>query len=201
MVPLVSYLVLRGRCRFCKAEISVQYPLVEAANGILYITTVWVKGANMDSLLCCFLASALLVLSVIDFRTYVIPRGINLFLLALGILRTVLDYRYFVGHLIGFFAVSALLAILHYMTGGRAIGGGDVKLTAACGLFLGWKLMIFAFITGCILGSVIHVIRMKVKGAGHVLALGPYLSAGVLIACLWGERILSWYLGQFWMYQ
>ncbi|MCM1236607.1 MAG: prepilin peptidase, partial [Ruminococcus flavefaciens] len=84
MFPLFSYLFLRGRFRMCGARLSVQYPLIEAANGILYVMIVCIHGANMDSLLCCLLTSALLVLSVIDFRTYEIPFGINLFILALG---------------------------------------------------------------------------------------------------------------------
>ena len=197
MFPVFSYLFLRGRCRHCKAKLSVQYPLIEAMNGILYVIIVLLHGVNVDSLLYCLLTSALIVLSVIDFRTYEIPFGINLFILALGLIRTALDYHNFLGYLIGFLAVSAVLAILYYATGGRAIGGGDVKLMAACGLFLGWKLIILAFLAGCILGAVIHVIRMKVSGENHVLAMGPYLSAGVFIAALWGNQMLTWYLGQF----
>ena len=95
---------------------------------------------------------------------------------------------------IGFLCVSVFLLLLYYVTGGRAIGGGDVKLMAVCGLLLGWKLIIFAFLLGCIIGSVIHLIRMKVSGEGHVLAMGPYLSAGVAIAVLWGNEFLQWYL-------
>lgn len=196
MIPLFSYLFLRGRCRRCKAKLSVQYPLVEALNGILYVLTVMVNGANMDSLLLCLLISALLVLSVIDFRTYEIPVGINIFIFVLGALRVLSDIRNWPMYLIGLFAVSIVLTVLYYATGGRAIGGGDIKLMAACGLFLGWKLIIFAFLAGCVLGAVIHVIRMKVSGENHVLAMGPYLSMGVFIAALWGNQLIQWYLGQ-----
>lgn len=194
MVPLFSYLVLRGRCRKCGTKLSVQYPLIEAANGILYVVIFLVNGVNVDSLLYCLLASALLTLSVIDFRTYEIPIGINLFILALGLIRLATDYHNWVSYLIGFFLVSTVLAILYYASGGRAIGGGDVKLMAVCGLVLGWKLILFAFCLGCVLGAVIHVIRMKVSGEKHVLALGPYLSAGVFIAMLWGGELIGLYL-------
>ncbi len=197
MFPLFSYLFLRGKCRFCGAKLSVQYPLIEAVNGILYVMIVCIHGVNVDSLLYCLLTSALLVLSVIDFRTYEIPFGINLFILALGLIRAALDYHNILSYLIGFLAVSAVLAILYYASKGRAIGGGDVKLMAACGLFLGWKLIIIAFLLGCILGAFIHVIRMKVSNEDHVLAMGPYLSAGVFIAAMWGNQMLTWYLGQF----
>ncbi len=197
MVPIFSFLALRGKCRKCGAKLSVQYPLIEAANGILYVCIVWTGGIGIDSLLYCLMASALLVLSVIDFRTYEIPFGINLFILALGLVRAATDFSNILTYLIGSLSVSIVLAILYYATGGRAIGGGDVKLMAACGLLLGWKLIILAFLLGCVLGALIHVIRMKVSGEGRVLAMGPYLSMGVLIAALWGGRLLTWYFGQF----
>ena len=193
MIPVASFLALRGKCRKCGAKLSVQYPLIEAANGILYVCIVWTGGLSIESLLYCLMASALLVLSVIDFRTYEIPFGINLFILALGLIRAATDLEHILNYLIGLLAVSVVLAVLYYATGGRAIGGGDVKLMAACGLLLGWKLIILAFLLGCVLGAVIHVIRMKVSGEGRVLAMGPYLSLGVLIAALWGEQMLNWY--------
>lgn len=195
LVPLLSYLVLRGRCRKCKTKLSAQYPLIEAANGILYVVITLVNGANVDSLLYCLLTSALLTLSVIDFRTYEIPLGINLFILALGLIRIVTDYSDWLNYLIGLFSVSAFLAIIYYASKGRGIGGGDVKLMAACGLVLGWKLIILAFFTGCILGAVIHVARMKISGESHVLAMGPYLSMGIFIAMLWGNQMIEWYFG------
>ena len=84
---------------------------------------------------------------------------------------------------------------LFLVSGGSAIGGGDVKLMASCGLILGWKLIILAFLLGCIIGSVVHVIRIKISGAGRVLAMGPYLSVGIFLAALWGNTWISWYLG------
>ncbi len=197
MIPVFSFLALRGKCRKCKTKLSVQYPLIEAANGILYVCIVWTGGLSIESLLYCLMASALLVLSVIDFRTYEIPFGINLFILALGLIRAATDHQHILNYLIGLLAVSTVLAVLYYATGGKAIGGGDVKLMAACGLLLGWKLIILAFLLGCVLGAVIHVIRMKASGEGRVLAMGPYLSLGVLIAALWGEQMINWYFGYF----
>jgi leader peptidase (prepilin peptidase)/N-methyltransferase len=89
------------------------------------------------------------------------------------------------------------LLIIHLVTGGRGIGGGDIKLMAVCGLILGWKLIIVAFITGCVLGSIIHLIRMKIQKESAVLAFGPYLSLGVFIAAMWGDTILIAYLSMF----
>lgn len=193
LVPLLSYLLLRGRCRKCKTKLSMQYPLVEAVNGVLYVVIAYVNGVNVESLLYCLLTSALLTLSVIDFRTYEIPLGINVFILALGLIRVALYYSDWLNYLIGLFSVSTFLTVIYYVTKGRGIGGGDVKLMAACGLILGWKLILLAFFIGCILGACIHVTRMKLSGESHVLAMGPYLSMGIFIAMLWGSRILEWY--------
>ena len=194
LVPLFSWLALRGKCRKCRKKISVQYPLIEALNGVLYIMVFHHYGLSIESLLYCLLFSALLTLSVIDFRTYEIPVGFNYFILALGLIRLATDLNDWKTYVIGFLAVSVFLLILYYATGGRGIGGGDVKLMATCGLLIGWKLIILAFLLGCILGSVIHIIRMKLSDEGHVLAMGPYLSMGVAIAVLYGEQMIGWYL-------
>lgn len=194
MVPVFSWLVLGGKCRNCKSKISVQYPIIEGVNGILYVMICAVNGLEWSSVIYCFMASALLVLSIIDWRTYEIPFGINVFLFVLGIAMTILDRENLVEHLIGMICVSGLLGILYLLTGGRAIGGGDIKLMFACGLILGWKLILLAFFLGCIIGSVVHIIRMSVKKAGRMLAMGPYLSAGILLAALWGNAWINWYL-------
>lgn len=194
MVPVFSWLVLGGKCRNCKSKISVQYPIIEGVNGILYVMICAVNGLEWSSVIYCFMASALLVLSIIDWRTYEIPFGINVFLFVLGVAMTILDRGKLAEHLIGMICVSGLLGILYLLTGGRAIGGGDIKLMFACGLILGWKLILLAFFLGCIIGSVVHIIRMSVKKAGRMLAMGPYLSAGILLAALWGNAWINWYL-------
>lgn len=195
LIPLFSYIRLGGKCRQCKAKLSVQYPLIEALNGVLYVVIVYVNGVSVETLLYCLLASALLTIGIIDFRTYEIPFGINLFILALGLIHTCLDYHNWADYVIGFLAVSVFLYLLYLLSKGRAIGGGDIKLMAVCGLMLGWKQIILAFILGCILGSIIHLLRMKRSGEGRVLAMGPYLAMGVFLAMLWGEYFLRWYFG------
>lgn len=193
LIPLFSYIFLGGRCRKCKTKLSVQYPLIEGLNGLLYVLVVAVNGLSIESLLYCLMFSALLTLSVIDFRTYEIPFGINLFILALGLIRVALDYRNFLNYLIGFLSVSGFLYLLFLITKGRGIGGGDIKLMAVSGLMIGWKCNWIALALGCIIGSIIHLIRMKVSKEDHVLALGPYLSVGIMIAALWGNDFLQWY--------
>jgi leader peptidase (prepilin peptidase)/N-methyltransferase len=197
LIPVFSWLILKGRCSGCKSPISAQYPLVEAVTGVLYASIYYRFGISVETLLLMSMTSALLALSVIDFRTFEIPQGFTIFLAIVGAARVATDPGNWLLYVIGFFAVSVFLLIIHFVTGGRGIGGGDVKLMAVCGLILGWKLILVAFITGCVLGSIIHLIRMAVQKEGAVLAFGPYLSLGVFIAALWGEGILNAYLGMF----
>ena len=194
LVPLVSFLVLRGKCRYCKDKLSWQYPAVEALNGILYGVIVVVNGFNEVSILYCLATSALLALSIIDWRTFEIPIGFNIFIGILGAVRVITDLGHWYDYVIGFFAVSLFLLILYIATKGRGIGGGDIKLMAAAGLLLGWKLIILSLGLGCLLGSVIHLILMKVQNKDRVLAFGPYLSLGIFISMLYGEQIIDWYI-------
>ena len=202
LIPLFSWIVLRGHCRKCHEKISIQYPIVEALNGIIYVFVLLLCGIRVESLIYCLAASALIALSMIDFRTYIIPIGINIFILALAVL--LLMYRLLIegesfnsvwAYLLGLFVVSLPLGVLWFLSKGHAIGGGDIKLMGAAGLLLGWKLILLAFVLGCIIGSVIHIIRMKISKAGRVLAMGPYLAAGIMIAILFGEKLLGWYTG------
>lgn len=194
LIPIFSYIFLRGKCRKCKTKLSCQYPIVEAVNGFMYVLIFAVNGLNVESGIYSLMASALLVLSVIDFRTYEIPFGINVFIFILACIHMLLDLARWKDYVIGFFAVSAFLYLLYLLSKGRAIGGGDIKLMAAAGMMLGWKAIIIAFVMGCILGSVIHSLRMKLTNEDHVLAMGPYLAAGILLVALWGDSLLQMYM-------
>lgn len=254
LFPLFSYLSLGGKCRYCKAHISKQYPIIEATNGIMAVLCFvfagffphtihefyswvdlqggvqvydWVQPL-VDSgilLLNALVCSALIVITVIDWRTFEIPFGANVFIFVLGLIKIVpvalADTRYFnmyndyIGNetsvierllangkalemIIGFFAVSVPFLLILLLSKGRAMGGGDVKLMAAAGFFLGWKLVLVAMIFGCFYAVVIHGIRMKVsKGVSNRLAMGPYLSAGIVTAMWFGKYIVEWYSGLF----
>jgi len=194
LFPLFSYIFLGGKCRHCKSKISIQYPIVEGLNGIVYAVIFLVCGISVETILYCLCASALIALSIIDWRTHEIPIGFNIFILLLGLVRLITDLGNWSQYVIGLFAVSGFLYLLHLITKGRGIGGGDIKLMAATGLLLGWQLNIIAFLAGCILGSIIHLTIMAIKKVGRELAFGPYLSAGVFLAMIWGEQLVSWYL-------
>lgn len=213
LLPLISFILLRGKCGSCKSKISFQYPIVEALNGLFYIAIFYIIGWNgylgfMLNIIYCMVASTLIVLSVIDMRTHTIPNSLSLILFLLGIafliIRCIIAYNeaalirgLILYHGIGFIAVSALLLLIYLITQGRAIGGGDIKLMAGAGLLLGWDVVIVAFLLGCILASIIYPIKALYKKSGRVLAFGPYLSAGIFLALLYGRTIINWYLDYF----
>lgn len=198
MIPVLSFLWQGGKCRGCGIRLSRQYPLVELGNGFLWGVIVWQFGWGLDGILYALCASALIVISVIDFRTYEIPFGCNLFLLLLGIIHTIGDLAHWHQYVLGFFCISGFFLLLYLLSRGRAIGGGDIKLMAAAGLLLGWQQIVLAMILGSVLGAVIHTVRMKLAGEDRVLAFGPYLSMGILISMLFGSRIIAWYLALLW---
>ena len=161
---------------------------------LLWAATFGVMGWSASAFLIGLAAAALLSLSWIDWKTFEIPFAYNVFIFALGVIALVFDLSHWYDYVIGFFAVSLPLMALFYISKGAAIGGGDVKLMAACGMLLGWKLVLLGFVLGCIIGSVVHLVRMKISGERHMLAMGPYLSIGVFLAALFGNAAIAWYL-------
>jgi len=194
LIPLFSYIFQGGKCRSCKEKLSIQYPMVELLNGLLYVLVFYLYGLSGVSCIYSLMMSVLIVIAFIDFKTFEIPIGCNIALLILGVVQLILDRKNALEYVIGFFAVSIVLLIIWLISRGRAIGGGDVKLLAAAGLLLGYRKIILAFVLGCVLGAVIHLIRMKFKGADRRLAFGPYLSLGIAIAAVYGETIIQGYL-------
>lgn len=164
---------------------------------LFYLLIFIQNGYSIESILYCLFTTTLLLLSIIDLKTYEIPIQLNLFIGALGIIRILTDPAHIISYLIGFFSVSTFLLIIYLLTKGKGIGGGDIKLMAVSGLIVGFPNILVAFLIGCILGSIIHTIRCKVSNANHMLAFGPYLSVGLFLSMLYGEQIISWYLNLF----
>ena len=197
LIPVVSYLAQGGKCRACGVKLPVQYPVVEAVTGLMWLVAGLVfRGQWVTAALHCGLFTLLLVLSVIDWRTYTIPNGINLAIFLLGVARVVTDPANWLSYLIGLFSVSLVFLLLHVLTGGQGLGMGDVKLVAAAGLMLGWQKMLLAVLVGSLAGALIHSARMK-RGADRKLAFGPYLAGGIWFAALAGGPLISAYLGLF----
>ncbi len=196
-VPLLSWLIQGGKCRHCGARISAQYPVVEALNAALWLfAALRFAGDWLSVGLCCVLSSVLIVLAVIDWRTFEIPDGLNLTIALLGLVRLLTDLPHWPLYLIGACSVGGLFFLIWLVTQGRGLGFGDVKLMAAAGLLLGWKRILLALVVGCVAGSVIHLLRMR-RGAGKKLAFGPYLAGGIWFSAMFGDALIAAYLGLF----
>lgn len=198
LFPLFSWLFLRGRCRYCGAKISCQYPVVEMANGVLYLLVFSVFGWSPDSFLYSIMASALLTISVIDYRTMKIPVGAELVVLAVGILHLVLHLNDWTYYVIGFVSVGLFLLlcalIFRAVTGKGGLGLGDVELMACAGLCLGWAHGLFAVVIGSVLGVIVEGTRILVTKRNGKFPFGPYLSIGILVALFLGTPLYDWYV-------
>ena len=199
-VPLVSFLFLRGRCRECGVKISPVYPIVELLSGILFLASFLTFGFGIPALLAAFVFAALLVLSVIDYRIQIIPDGVVIFLFVLGFINA-FYHVYYVGspwqlYAIGTFAASVPLLILGLLYE-DGIGGGDIKLMAAAGLFAGWKLILLSLFLGSLFGLfyaiVLWLFKQKISRK-TAIPFGPFLSLGILTSILAGNQLILWYL-------
>jgi leader peptidase (prepilin peptidase) / N-methyltransferase len=186
--------ILREHSNGYESRQSLQYPLIEILNGIFYVIIIHRVGINPNGILLCLLCSILLVLSFIDFKTYYIPVEINICVLFIGLLYTFFDYKKVGDHLLGMSLVSGFLFVIYLVTKKKGIGDGDIKLMVGAGAFLGFWPSVLALWIACLLGAVIHSIRMKITKVGHQLAFGPYLAVGILFSSLYGEELMLRYM-------
>lgn len=206
---LVSYLAVRKNCP-CEKTYNHFIKLAMVILGFLiYIFPFWSRGMGLDGMLMGCAAVALFFLSVVDWNTQYIPFECNIFIFICGLIHLFADFSNWLEYLIGLIAVSGFLCIVNLVGTpilrkryqeeiDSVIGDGDIKLMAATGLLLGWKLNFLALGIGCIAGSVIHVVLMKIKGSNRQFAFGPYLSLGIYITMICGTQLVSWYL-KFWV--
>ncbi|MEG1537480.1 MAG: prepilin peptidase [Clostridiales bacterium] len=201
MIPCVSWLLLRGRCRFCHSPISRRYPAVELFCGLLAVAVLGVYGCTWQAAAFFALLVALVAVALIDWDTMEIPNGLVLYLLFPACALVVLDITVIgfiptlVLHGCGFMAVAAPLYLLTLLIP-DSFGGGDIKLMAVCGLAVGWRLIVVAGFIALIFGGgygVYLLIGKKADRKSH-FAFGPFLVLGIILSCLAGEPLLSWYL-------
>lgn len=206
MVPIFSYVFLRGKCRHCKAKISPQYPIVEALTGILFVLLYLKFGLAYELIVFAALAALLIAISFIDFKHMIIPNGLIIAMLVVGAAQLIVTiftgyFGYWLDYVIGFFAGGVPLFLIGifcmYVLKKEAVGGGDVKLMAAAGLIIGWKLVIPAYLIGIILGAIISIllIATKRKKRGDEIPFGPFLCIGVMASVFFGQELINWYLG------
>lgn len=196
-IPLISYLLLKGKCRYCKTPISKQYPIVEALNSAFWLILFFKFGLTAETIFYCLMVSALIPIVVIDEKYFVIPNACNLYLFFVGVghfIFRIMMNEDWLTLLIGSISVAAILLLFYVLTAGNGLGFGDVKLMFVCGLIVGLKSVFVGFIAGCIIAIVIHTIRMKFSNKSHKLAFGPYLCIGVYLGLFIGQLIADWYM-------
>lgn len=196
LIPLFSFLTLGGKCRYCKEKIAWRYPLVEALNGVLYMVLVLRFGLNLQSVLYALIASVLLCIAFIDWAHLLIPDSLNVALLLLGVgLLFSHEAIPLLERMIGAMCVSLLLFAVAAISGGRAMGGGDIKLMTALGFCLGWQRITLTLMLGAVLGSLVMLALRKTKYAlGRQVPFGAFLSVAGILSLLFGWELFEWYI-------
>ncbi|BAZ10939.1 type 4 prepilin peptidase 1 [Calothrix sp. NIES-4071] len=212
-VPVLGWLWLKGRCRYCKSKISMRYPVVESVTGLLFLLVFWVFQYSPQTIGYWIFCSWLLALSLIDFDTMTLPNPLTKSGLVLGVLfHTVLAFVQstnwnsfnqifgaILGAVVGIWLFDAISFIGWVIFQKEAMGGGDAKLAAMMGAWLGWRHLLLAILISCVVGVVagsIGVVLSRRKW-GKKMPFGPCLALGSLITLLVGEMIISSYLRLF----
>lgn len=199
LIPLVSWLILRGKCRSCKEPISIRYPLIECASGVLALWCFSHYGFTWDTILVFIIALLLLAVAMIDLDTMLIPNGLLLTMLIPIIILCMLHPEVvFLDRFIGCFSIALPMYILTLLIP-NCFGGGDIKLLAVCGIVLGWKLSILAIFIAILLGGFYAcylLISKKAQKSSHI-AFGPYICVGVFISLLYGIDLITAYFSFF----
>ena len=201
-IPLLSYLWLVGRCRACRTPISTRYPLVEATNVLGYLTILWFFGPSWTSALYALLFSGLVVVTGTDLTHKMIPNVITLPGIAVGLLGavTVLPVGV-INSLLGLTLGGGILWLLawlsSYLFGKEGMGGGDIKLLAMVGAFLGWKPALLTIMIGSLTGSIIGIslIALRIIKRDDYIPFGPFLVLGALLSMFFAQPLLEWYQG------
>ena len=201
-IPLLSFILLGGRCRSCRASISYRYPIVELVNGMGYVVILWRFGWGWPALVYGIFFSALLTITWIDWDHFIIPDAVTLPGILLGVLCAwwVLPVglvNSLIGVIVGGGLLLAIAWISPFLFGKEGLGGGDIKLLAMVGAFLGWQLVLATLMIASILGTLVGVglIALRAMKRGQYMPFGPYLALGAVISLLFGHQIMAWYLG------
>jgi len=199
-IPILSFILLGGKCSACKAPISWRYPLVELATAVLFLFTIWHFGPTTQGLLALLLTAVLVALTGIDADTQLLPDNITLPLLWAGLLAnyfgvfTSLESS-LLGAIIGYLILWSIYHLFKIMTGKEGMGYGDFKLLAALGAWMGWQFLPLIVLMSSVVGAVAGLALM---GMGKLqrdkpMPFGPFIAAAGWITLIWGERILDYY--------
>ena len=200
-IPLMSYLLLRGKCRYCQASISIQYPIIEAVTALCSFFLFITFGASLSFIYYFAFVAALIVITVIDLYYQIIPDvislpGIGIGLLGAFIIPRITFFESLIGIISGGGSLFLVATVYQWFFKREGMGGGDVKLLAMIGAFLGWKAVILTILLSSFIGSIIGVIVMLIKGKDfkYAIPFGPFLALGAVISLFFGDHLINWYL-------
>lgn len=200
-IPVLSYLLLRGRCRACGARISLRYPLIELLTATLTVITALHFGLNMPGLFAILLTWSLIALSFIDYDKQLLPDSITLPMLWLGLLLSLFDIytdsqASIIGAAAGYLSLWVIYHVFRLLTGKEGMGYGDFKLFALFGAWLGWQSLPLIILLSSAVGAVLGLTLIVFRGRDRNIPIpfGPYLASAGWIALLWGEQLTAWYL-------
>ena len=199
-IPLISYLLLKGRCASCQARIALRYPLLELVTGVATVTVISVLGPTMQGMLACLLTYSLIALSQIDFETKLLPDDITLPILWLGLIANIYDtftdlQSAVIGAVLGYLALWTVYQGFRVITGKEGMGFGDFKLLALLGAWLGWQALTFIILMSSIIGALVGITLILLgRDRNDAIPFGPYLAGAGWISLLWGDILLSRYL-------
>jgi len=195
LIPIFSYLFLKGKCRYCGEKISLQYPVIEFINGLLYLLLFLKFGLSIELLIYAPLFSALLVGAVIDIKSQILPDKITLTGMVFGIIITLTTNFVTIQQALIGFAVGFIPLFLLVMVKPGSMGGGDIKLMGMLGIFIGWQGVLNIHIISSISASIINIALILFKGNDfkQKFAFGPYLILGAYISVLLLNNVLLYY--------
>lgn len=201
LVPVFSYMFLKGKCRNCGEKISIQYPIIELTNALLYVCVYLRYGLTIETIKYSIFVSLLLVIGMIDFKTTLVCMETTIFGIVVSVI--FMGYSWYstkafpldnvLGGVIGFLIIWLIVKLT------AGMGEGDIDIALVCGLFLGKKGIAITLFFGVILGGIAGAIFLigRKKGKKDEMAFGPYLAMGAFIALMWGEKIFNWYISSF----
>ena len=199
-IPVISYCILRGKCRVCKQHIPLRYTIVEASHMLLWLLCAALFHNNV-----LYMCVAMIVCSVcmcvffIDLEHLIIPDRFQIILAVCGVCFVFLDTGYgWVSHLIGFGAAAAVFLLVGYAVSRfkkrEALGGGDVKLAACAGLLLGWEKFVLMMLIASFSASIFFMFKMRKDNISNESPFGPFLTSGLVFAMLFGNAVIDWYI-------
>lgn len=204
LIPIISFIIQKGKCRYCGEKISLQYPIVEFLNGILYLILYYNFDFNLDFIFYGIIFSILIVIFFIDLYYQIIPNGLNILILISSITYKLLQFILYdmplnlINSLLGLIVSSGLFLLIIIISKG-GIGGGDLKLIGGLGFILGAEKIVLTIFLSFVLGAIISILLLlfKIKGMKDPIPFGPFICIASIITIFWGDNLLLWYSSMF----